>query len=164
MELVTPNIGLLFWMTLSFGILLFILGKDAWKPVMKMIKEREKTIEEALQSAEKTKQEMASLHVSNEKLLKEAKEERELLLREARKIRDGIISEAKQKAIDEANLILETARQNIQNEKMAAIIELKNQIASLSIEIAEKILTAELVDKEKQNQLINKLLEEVKLN
>jgi len=164
MELVTPNIGLLFWMTLSFGILLFILGKYAWKPVMKMIKEREKTIEEALQSAEKTKQEMASLHVSNEKLLKEAKEERELLLREARKIRDGIISEAKQKAIDEANLILETARQNIQNEKMAAIIELKNQIASLSIEIAEKILTAELVDKEKQNQLINKLLEEVKLN
>ena len=164
MELVTPSIGLLFWMTLSFAILLFILGKFAWKPIMKMIKERENSIEEALQAAEKTKLEMANLHISNEKLLKEAKEERELMMREARKVKDGIIAEAKQKAINEANLIMESARQNIQNEKMAAITDLKNQIASLSIEIAEKILTAELADKEKQNQLINKLLAEVKLN
>ncbi len=164
MELVTPSVGLIFWMTLSFVILLLILGKYAWKPVMKMIKDRENSIEEALQTAEKTRQEMANLQVSNEKLLKEAKEERELMLREARSIRDGIIADAKKKAIDEANLILESARQNIQNEKMAAITELKNQIASLSIEIAEKILTVELADKDKQNQLINKFLGEVKLN
>lgn len=164
MELVTPSIGLIFWMTLSFAILLLILGKYAWKPVMKMIKARENSIEEALQTAEKTKQEMANLHISNEKLLKEAKEERELMLREARNVRDGIIADAKKKAIDEANLILESARQNIQNEKMAAITELKNEIASLSIEIAEKLLTAELADKDKQNQLINKFLNEVKLN
>ena len=164
MELVTPGIGLLFWMTLSFGLLLFVLGKYAWKPIMKMIKERENTIEEALQAAEKTKQEMANLHVSNEKLLKDAKEERELMLREARKVKDGIINEAKQKAVNEANLIIESARQTIHNEKMAAITDLKNQIASLSIEIAEKILTAELSDKDKQNQLINKFLDDVKLN
>ena len=164
MELVTPNIGLVFWMTLAFGILLFILGKFAWKPIMKMIKERENTIEEALQTAEKTKLEMANLQLSNEKLLKEAKEEREALLREARKIKDGIVLEAKHKATDEANKIIESARLSIQNEKMAAITELKNQIASLSIEIAEKILKAELADKDKQNLLINKFLDEVKLN
>ncbi len=164
MELVTPNIGLLFWMTLSFAILLFILGRYAWKPIMKMIKERERTIEDALLSAEKTKLEMANLHISNEKLLKEAKEEREMMLRDARKVKEGIINEAKQKAVNEANLIIESARQTIYNEKMAAITELKNQIASLSIEIAEKILTSELTDKDKQNQLINKFLDEVKLN
>ncbi|OIP01734.1 MAG: ATP synthase F0 subunit B [Bacteroidetes bacterium CG2_30_32_10] len=164
MELVTPNIGLVFWMTLAFGILLFILGKFAWKPIMKMIKERENTIEEALQTAEKTKLEMANLQLSNEKLLKEAKEEREALLREARKIKDGIVLEAKHKATDEANKIIESARLSIQNDKMAAITELKNQIASLSIEIAEKILNAELADKDKQNLLINKFLDEVKLN
>jgi F-type H+-transporting ATPase subunit b len=164
MELVTPNIGLLFWMTLSFGILLLILGKFAWKPVMKMIKEREERIEDAIQTAEKTREEMANLQVSNEKLLKETREERELILREARKIKEGIINEAKQKAIGEANLIIESARQTIHNEKMAAITDLKNQIASLSIEIAEKLLTSELSDKERQNQLINKFLEDVKLN
>jgi len=164
MELVTPNIGLVFWMTLAFGILLFILGKFAWKPIMKMIKERENTIEEALQTAEKTKLEMANLQLSNEKLLKEAKEEREALLREARKIKDGIVLEAKHKATDEANKIIESARLSIQNDKMAAITELKNQIASLSIEIAEKILNAELADKDKHNLLINKFLDEVKLN
>ena len=131
---------------------------------MKMIKERENTIEEALQTAEKTKLEMANLQLSNEKLLKEAKEEREALLREARKIKDGIVLEAKHKATDEANKIIESARLSIQNDKMAAITELKNQIASLSIEIAEKILNAELADKDKQNLLINKFLDEVKLN
>jgi F-type H+-transporting ATPase subunit b len=164
MELVTPGLGLIFWMTLSFAILLYILGRYAWKPIMKMIKEREDSIEDALQTAEKTKLEMANLQVSNEKLLKEAKEERELLLREARKVKENIINEAKQKATSEAGIIIENARQTILNEKMAAITELKNQIATLSIEIAEKVLSAELSDKEKQNQFINKLLNEVKLN
>jgi F-type H+-transporting ATPase subunit b len=164
MELVTPGLGLIFWMTISFAILLYILGRYAWKPIMKMIKEREDSIEDALQTAEKTKLEMANLQVSNEKLLKEAKEERELLLREARKVKENIINEAKQKASSEAAIIIENARQTILNEKMAAITELKNQIATLSIEIAEKVLSAELSDKEKQNQFINKLLNEVKLN
>jgi len=164
MDLVTPNIGLIFWMTLSFVVLLLILGKYAWKPIMKLIKDRENTIANALQLAETTRLEMENLQVNNEKLLKEAKEERELLMKEARKVKESIINDAKQKAISEANNIIENARQTILNEKMAAITELKNQIAVLSIEIAEKIIQTELSEKDKQNQLINKYLDEIKFN
>ncbi|MDD5570054.1 MAG: F0F1 ATP synthase subunit B [Bacteroidales bacterium] len=164
MELVTPGLGLIFWMTISFGILLFILGKFAWKPVMKMIKEREESIENSLRAADKAIEDIGKLKISNEELLREAKNEKDQILKEARKIKESIIEEAKTKAVDEANRILEQARENMNNEKMAVITELKNQIATLSIEIAEKIMREELSKDEKQKTFINKLVDEAKLN
>jgi F-type H+-transporting ATPase subunit b len=164
MELVTPNIGLVFWMTLSFGIVVWILGKFAWKPVMKALKEREESIESALRAADRAKEEMAQLTFSNEQLMKEAKEERDAMLRDARKIRDNVIGEAKTKAEGEAQRIVETAKENIHFEKMAALTDLKNQIAILSIEIAEKIMKEDLSTNEKQKALVTKLLNEIHFN
>lgn len=164
MELVTPNIGLIFWMTLSFLVLLLILKRYAWKPVMKILKDREGLIEEALHAADKAKEEMKQLQFSNEQLLKEAREERDNILREARKIRESMIEETRSKANAEADRIIENARESIEYEKMAAITELKNQIAVLSIEIAEKILQHELEKEGKHKQLIDKLLKDVKFN
>lgn len=164
MELVTPHLGLIVWMTLSFLFLLLILGKFAWKPVMKSLKERETKIEDALHAADKAREEMLELKFSNEQLLKEAKEERDSILREARKIREDMLEEAKGKANEEANRIIQNAKESINYEKLAAIHELKNQIATLSIEIAEKIIKDELSKDENQKQLIEKLLNEVKFN
>ncbi|MBK7212224.1 MAG: F0F1 ATP synthase subunit B [Bacteroidales bacterium] len=164
MELVKVDIGLLFWMTLTFSLLLFILGKFAWKPIMKMLHEREDSIEKALNAAEDAKKEMLKLKAGNEQLLLEAKEERDALLRDARKVRESIIDEARLKANEEANRIIENARESINYEKMAAINDLKNQIAAISIEIAEKLIIQELSDKDKQHQLTEKLLKEVKIN
>jgi F-type H+-transporting ATPase subunit b len=164
MELVTPGIGLLFWMTLSFGLLLFVLGKYAWKPIMKAIHEREDSIETALHAAEKAREDMLALKSDNELLLKQAKEERDAMLREARKLKDGILEEARIKANDEGRRIIENARESIQFEKMAALTELKNQIAVLSIEIAEKVIEQELSDKAKQQQFTEKLIDKIKLS
>ncbi len=164
MELVSPGIGLIFWMTLSFGIVLFILKKFAWKPIMQSLKDREATIDDALNQANKAREEMKQLHFDNEKLLKEAKEERNAILKDARKVRDSVIEESKLKANEEANRIVESAKESIQNEKMAAITDLKNQIASLSIDIAEKILKQELSEDKKQEDYIKKLMDEVNIN
>lgn len=164
MELVTPGIGLLFWMTLSFTFVFLLLKKFAWKPILSMIKERETSIENALNSAKKAKEEMLELQSSNERILNEAKLQRDLLLKEAREMKDAIIAEAKNSASKEAQKLLVTARENIQNEKMAAITELKNQVATLSIEIAEKILKEHLSSDEKQKTLVKNLLQEVNLN
>jgi len=164
MELVTPGIGLLFWMTLSFGLLLFVLGKYAWKPIMKAIHEREESIETALNAAEKAREDMQALKSDNELLLKQAKEERDAMLRDARKMKDGILEEARSKANDEGRRIIESARESIQFEKMAALTELKNQIAVLSIEIAEKVIEQELADKGKQQQFTEKLIDKIKLS
>jgi F-type H+-transporting ATPase subunit b len=164
MELVTPGIGLLFWMTLSFGLLLFVLGKFAWKPIMKAIHEREDSIETALNSAEKAREDMLALKSDNELLLKQAKEERDAMLRDARKLKEGILEEARLKANEEGMRIIENARESIQFEKMAALTELKNQIAVLSIEIAEKVIEQELSDKAKQQQFTEKLIDKIKLS
>lgn len=164
MELVKVDIGLLFWMTLSFGTVLFILAKFAWKPIMKGIHDREESIDKALHAAEDAKKEMLKLKAGNEELLNQAKEERDALLREARKLKDSIIDEARVKANEEAQRIIESARESIQYEKLAVINDLKNQVASISIEIAEKILQKELANKEEQQQLTKKLIEEVKIN
>lgn len=164
MELVTPHIGLIFWMTLSFAIVLFILGKFAWKPIMKALKEREDSIENALRAADKAKEEMSQLTFSNEQLMRDAKEERDAMLRDARKIRDNLINEAKTKAEEEAKRIAENTKENIHFEKMAALTDLKNQIAILSIEIAEKIMKEELSTNEKQKELVTKLLKEIHFN
>jgi len=164
MELVQPGLGLIFWMTLSFSILLWILAKFAWKPIMKGLKERENTIDEALNAANKAKEEMKELKFSNEQLLKEAKEERDNILRDARHVKENIIEEAKEKASEEANRIVENAKEAIQFEKLAAIHEMKNELASLSIEIAEKILKDELSGTDKQKRLIDKLIKDVSDN
>lgn len=164
MELVQPALGLIFWMLVSFLIVLFILGKFAWKPILKALKERETFIEDSLRSADKAREAMESLKSDNEKLLQEARAERERMLREARDTKDAIINEAKGKATTEANRLLQMAREAITNEKLAAITELKNQVATLSIEIAEKILREQLKDSAKQKELAEKYLKEVKMN
>lgn len=164
MELVKPAFGLLFWMCISFGIIVFILKKFAWTPILNMLHERENSIQEALDSAERAKEEMKTLQSNNERILAEARTERDQLLKDAREIREKMISEAKGLAAKEGERMLKAARENIQNEKMAAITELKNQVASLSIEIAEKILKSELSSDEKQKSLVNTLLKDVNLN
>lgn len=164
MELVTPGIGLLFWMTLSFGLLLFVLGKYAWKPILKAIHEREDSIETALHAAEKAREDMLLLKADNELLLKQAREERDTMLRDARKMKEDILEEARGKANEQGQRIIENARESIQFEKMAAITELKNQIAMFSIEIAEKVIEQELSDKAKQKQFTEKLIEKIKLS
>ncbi len=164
MQLVTPGIGLIFWMLVSFSLVLFVLGKYAWGPIMKGIHQREDTIEKALEAANDAKKEMLQLKAGNEQLLRDAKDERDALMRDARKVKESILEEARVKANEEAARIMETARENIQFEKMAAINDLKNQIASISIEIAEKLIGKELENKKQQEQLTEKLLKEVKIN
>ncbi len=164
MELIKPAIGLIFWMCLTFFIVLFILKKFAWKPILKALKDREDSIQNALDTAKKAREEMAGLKADNEKIIAEAKTERDIILKEAREIKDKMINEAKDRASKEADKIVAIARENIQNEKMAAITELKNQVAKLSIDIAEKILTEELSSPAKQKQLVSALLDDVNLN
>jgi F-type H+-transporting ATPase subunit b len=164
MELVNPGIGLIFWMALSFGILVFILGKFVWPPVVRALQERENNIEQALHEAEKARGEMKHLLFSNEQLMLEAREERDKLIGEARKIKESLIEDARVKATEEANRIVENARERIHFEKMAAITELKNQIANLSIEIAEKVIGKELSDPNKQEQMVKESLKDFNLN
>ncbi|MCX6291256.1 MAG: F0F1 ATP synthase subunit B [Bacteroidetes bacterium] len=163
-KLIQPEIGLIFWMTLSFVVVLYILGKFAWKPILKALSEREQNIEEALNTARKAKEEMIALKSDNERLLNEARGERDKMLKEARDTKDAIIAEAKGKAQAEANKIMASARDSINNEKMAAITELKNQVAKMSIEIAEKILRHELSQDEKQKALMENLIRDISLN
>ena len=164
MDLVMPGIGLIFWMTLTFVLLLWILKKFAWKPILTSIKEREHKIANSLAMAKQTQEEMKRLKADNEKLLKEAREERDNILREANKMKDGIINEAKAKAQEEADRIVETARQNIESEKAAAIAELKNQVADLTIQVAKRVLDAELSDSKKQKSFAEKQLEKLNFN
>lgn len=164
MALITPGIGLVFWMLVSFSIVLFILKKYAWKPILTALDERETSIADALNEAEKAKQAMAELKSDNEKILKEAREERDVILKEGREMKDNMIAEAKEQAKVVADKLVASARENINNEKMAAITEIKNHVATLSIDIAEKILKNQLSDDEKQKELVNNLLEDVNLN
>jgi F-type H+-transporting ATPase subunit b len=164
MDLVTPDIGLLFWMTISFLIVLLLLRKFAWKPILSSLKEREETISNALDEAKKARKEMANQQAGNEALLAEARAERDVILREATETKVAIVAEAREKAKAEGEKAIKIARETIHNEKMAAITELKNQVATLSIEIAEKILKEELSSEEKQKSLISNLLDDVSLN
>ena len=163
-SLIEPGIGLIFWTSLTFILLLVILGKFAWKPILTAIKTREKGIAEALASAENALKDMRELKSANEAILNQARTERDALLKEARETKDSIIAEAKAKANSEAERILTSARELIANEKNAAVSELKNQVATLSIEIAEKILRSELSNDEKQKALVSTLMKDVNLN
>lgn len=164
MDLVTPGLGLMFWMVISFGIVLFILMKFAWKPILNGIKNREKTIEEALLVAEQTKAEMAKLQADNEKILAEARIERDKLIQEARQIKDKIIEEAKALASEESHKLIHAARQTIEQEKKSALKEIKDQVSELSVLVAEKILKEKLSGTTNQSEYIEKLLGEIKLN
>lgn len=164
MNLVTPDIGLLFWMLVSFLIVLFLLKKYAWKPILSSLKTREESISEALNTAKKAKEEMAALKADNEKLLQQARAERDTLLKEARDTKDAIIAEAKTKAQAEANKIMAQARETINTEKNAALADLRNQVATMSIDIAEKILRQELSNDEKQKSLMANLMKDISMN
>ncbi|MCF6341386.1 MAG: F0F1 ATP synthase subunit B [Bacteroidales bacterium] len=164
MSLINPGFATVIWMTLAFGVALFVLAKYAWKPIMASLKEREDSIEASLRAADEARKAMQDLKLDNEKLLRDAKDERDALLREARKIKEQIIDEAKEKANTEAASIVESAKERIEHEKNAAVVEIKNLIASYSIQIAEKILREELKDKKKQKSYAERLLKETSLN
>jgi len=164
MELITPAIGLIFWTTLTFGILFFMLKKMAWGPILGAVTEREESITNALAEADKARQEMLNIKSDNDKVLKEARAERDAMLKEAREMKENMIAEAKEDAQVQANKMIEQAKTAIQNEKAAAITDMKNQMGELSVDIAEKVVKGELADKNKQLQLIEDLLKDVTLN
>jgi len=164
MELLTPDLGLFFWNLLAFVIVFFLLRKFAWKPILGSLKSREEGIADALATAEKVKAEMAQLKNENEALLAKAREERALMLKEARDTKDKIINEAKDQAKLEANKIITDAQAAIEQQKMAALTDVKNQVGNMVIEISEKILRRELSAKPEQESYIKQLANEVKLN
>jgi F-type H+-transporting ATPase subunit b len=164
MKLLLPEFGLLIWTLLAFLVVFFILGKFAWPAIVKGLKEREQGITDSLAVAEKVKAEMAQLKSENETLLAQAREERAQMLKEARDIKDKIINEAKEQAKIEANKIIVNAQAAIEQQKMAAITDVKNQVGNLVIEISEKILRRELSNKAEQENYITQLANEVKLN
>ena len=158
------SLGLFFWQTLLFTLLLWLLWKFAWKPILSAVNEREEGIRNALASAEEAKKEMQNITADSEKLLKEARAEREVLLKEAREIKEKMISDAKEQALLESDTIIKQAQTAIESEKKAAVADIKEQVANLSIHIAEKILKEELSDKKKQLKVVEALLGDVKLN
>ena len=157
------SIGLFFWQTIIFVILIFLLKKFAWSPILKAVNDREQGIKDALDSAEAAKKEMQSLQADNEKIMKEARAERDSLLKEARDLKNSMISQAKDEAKSEAQKIIESANEAILNEKNAAVSDIKKQVASLSIEIAEKLLKEKLSDYNKQMKIVEDLIKDVKL-
>ena len=161
MELITPDFGLLFWMTVAFGIVFFVIAKFAFPVINGMLKKREEEINKALEMAERTHKEMEQLQANNEALLHQAREERDKILNEAKRISDGFIEEAKLKANEEKDRIIENAKETIEHEKMAATTEIKNQIADISIKVAEKILGKTLDSDKEQLDYINRLLQEI---
>ncbi|RDV11771.1 F0F1 ATP synthase subunit B [Pontibacter diazotrophicus] len=164
MELVTPGIGLIFWQTVTFLIVLFLLGKFAWKPIMQSLNERETSIENALSAAEQAKLEMQGLKAENEKLLAQARMERDKILKEASEAGNKLVETAREKANEEGARMIAVAREAIENEKRAAIADVKNKAAALSIEIAERILRRELSDPQAQQALAQSYVSEVSLS
>jgi len=162
--LVLPDIGLVFWNTIAFLVLLIVLGKFAWKPMLKAIAERESGIEEALLRADKMKAEIAAMQNENEALLAKAREERAGMIKDAKETADKMVSEAKDKAKQEYDRIISDAQQAITQQKNAALTEVKNQVGSLVVEVAEKILRKELSNKAEQESYIKQIAEGVKLN
>lgn len=164
MELITPGLGLLVWTTVIFLTVLFILSKFAWKPIVAALREREEFIENALSSAEKAKAEMAQLKADNELLLQEARMERDKMLKDAQAVSSAIINEAKDKAAAESARLVESARQQINNEKNAAMTEIKNLVGETSVQIAELILKKNLSNDASQKELVEKYIKESKFN
>jgi ATP synthase, F0 subunit b len=164
MGIIEPGIGLLFWMTLTFVILLFLLAKFAWKPIVNAINDRETSIVDALNQATLARKEMETLKEDNERIIREAKIERDAILKEAREIKDRIVGEAKDAAKAEGDKMIEAAKQTITSEKNAAMADVKSQIATLSVNIAESILKQKLDNSEAQNELVQNYLNKSNLN
>ncbi len=164
MELIKPDLGLLIWMLLSFSVVLYVLAKFAWRPILAALKQRERSIGKSLEAAQRAKEEMAKIEFGNEKITQLAKIERESMLKEAKEIKNNIIEEARQTAKQEAKKIIEEAKQSVENEKNKVINEIKNQIAGLSVDIAEKIMKQNLGDESKQKKLIDDLVNDIDLN
>ena len=164
MQLLTPGFGLIIWTLLAFLIVLFILKKFAWKPILDSMNKREEGIADSLATAEKIKIEMSQMKSENEALLVKAREERAQMLKEAKETKDKIINEAKEQAKVETNKIIADAQSVINQQKMAALTDLKNQVGILVIEVSEKILRRELNNKQEQEKYIQQLAENVKLN
>jgi len=162
--LVLPDIGLVFWNTIAFLVLLIVLGKFAWKPMLKAIAERESGIEEALLRADKMKAEIAAMQNENEALLVKAREERAGMIKDAKETADKMVSDAKDKAKQEYERIISDAQSAITQQKNAALTEVKNQVGTLVVEVAEKILRKELSNKAEQESYIKQIAEGVKLN
>ncbi len=164
MELLMPAVGLLFWMVLVFGILVIGLKMYAWKPIIGGLKEREDQIQSALDLAERTRAEMQKLQADNQKLLTEARAERDKILKAAKEASDNMIVEAKNKAQAEGKRLVEDAREAIQNERVAVMAQMKKEVVTLSLGIAEKVLRKELTDKTAQQKLVAELAENASLN
>lgn len=164
MELLSPSIGVIFWTLVAFLITLWILGKFAWKPIVKALNEREQGITDSVLAAENVKKEMAQLKSENEALLAKARDERAIMMKEAKETRDKIIADAREQARLETNRIVSDAQAVIDQQKMAAITELKNNVGKLVIEVSEKVLRRELGSKEAQEKYIQELTHNVELN
>ncbi|TDU43569.1 ATP synthase F0 subcomplex B subunit [Gelidibacter sediminis] len=164
MDLITPGLGLVFWSVITFLILLLVLKKFAWKPILGAVDERETGIKNALEAADKARKEMENLKADNERILNEARAEREAMLKDARDIKNKMVSDAKEEAQQQATKMIAQAQEAIENEKRSAMAELKSHVASLSIEIAEKVVRQELGNKDKQLELVESMLSDAKLN
>ena len=164
MNLITPEFGLLFWQTVTFLVLLLLLGRFAWKPIMSSLREREETIEGALRSAELARQEMTKLRADNERLLDEARAERDAMMRKAQQTADAIVEEAKNKAAAESNRIVESARAAILSERQAAIDDIRRQVATLSVDIAEKVIRRQINGDTQQRQLVDQFVKDIHLS
>ncbi|MDR2911574.1 MAG: F0F1 ATP synthase subunit B [Bacteroidales bacterium] len=163
-SLTTPAIGTVIWTTLIFSLFFFLLAKFAWKPILGFIKDREETIKNSLEAAETAREEMIKLQSDNEIIIRKAHEDSVSILKEAKEIKEKIIAEAKEKASIETQKNIEQARKQIQDEKTAAINDIKQQIAELSVTIAEKVLKKELSSKGEHNKMVDSLIEGIKLN
>jgi F-type H+-transporting ATPase subunit b len=164
MDLLTPELGLFFWTLVAFIAVFLILRKFAWGPILSSLGEREKGIADSIATAERVKAEMGQLKSENEKLMAQAREERSQMLKEAKEIKDRIVNEAKTQAKEEANKIIVDAQHQIQQQKMAALTEVKNEIGNLAIEVAGKILRSELSAAKGQEAYMQLLAEDIKLN
>jgi len=163
MDLITPEIGLFFWQTIVFLVLILLMAKFAWNPILGAIKQREDSINDALASAEDARKEMQNLHADNEKLLQEARMQRDAMLKEARELKEKVVADASIEAKEKADKIVAQAQATIQTEKNAALADIKNQVAELSIQIAEKVIRKELSSSDQQYRLVEEMLEDVTL-
>lgn len=164
MDLLTPELGLFFWTLIAFIAVFLILRKFAWGPILSSLGEREKGIADSIASAERIKAEMTQFKSENEKLMAQAREERTVMLREAKEMKDRIVNEAKEQAKEEANKIIVDAQHQIQQQKMAALTEVKNEIGNLAVEVATKILRKQMSTAEGQDAYMQLLSEDIKLN
>jgi len=164
MGLIQPDLGTVIWMLVVFGIVFYILAKFAWKPILGALQQRDQSIERALRSAENARKDIEKIKADNEKIIAKGREERDQMMMEARDIKDKLIAEAKNQANEEAEKLIRSAKQAIENEKATVLTDIRKQVAAFSLEIAEKIIRQKLSDDKEQQKLIDELVKELKLN